>query len=350
MPSLERPSLERVARIGASFAVLALLAWLVPTDNYLEVLSRADWLLAFASVALLLPEQMIKARLFWLTARLQNLAFSYRKMLAIQFATGFYGLIVPGQVGAVAARWYKLQKPGRQRVEAAAVIGLNRLLETATGVIIGLTLALADPLVQQHVPILLFLAAALVACGLAIAAFVRPKGRELLKMLERGLPAWRLFRPWRQLRPAVGEAVGRFSRMRREQLAKLLFWSLLWHAIGILIVVLAARAVGSDVGWTTLGWVRSFLAIALLLPISWAGIGLREVGFVALLAPYGVPAATAVAIGLLGSLRLVVIAAIGGLVEALLPRRTRPDPALAPSPRAGRAATMPAAEPGTERS
>lgn len=338
--------LPKLARFIASFAALGLLVWLVPMGDYLDVLGRADVLLALTSIALLLPDQMVKGRLFWLSARLQRLAFTYRQMLAIQFATGFYGLIVPGQVGAIAARWYKLQRPGRQGVEAAAVIALNRLLETATGVLIGLTLALADPLAQQHTLVVLFLAAALVGSAFVIAAFATAPGRAMLRRLERSVPDWRLLRPVRRLIPAVRNAAARFAAMPRQQLAGLLFWSLLWHAIGIVIVVLAARAVGSDVGWTTLGWIRSFLAVALLLPISWAGIGLREIGFVALLTPYGVPAATAVAIGLLGSLRLVAIALIGGLVEAAAPWSNRRGGPRDTTFIDGPAGALPAATPG----
>ncbi len=315
MPVLRLPKLFWLARLGASFAVLGLLVWLVPTGDYVEVLSQVDSTLAALALALLLPDQMVKAHIFWLTARLQQLAFSYWQMLTIQFATGFYGLVVPGQIGAVAARWYKLQRPGRQGVEAAAVIALNRLLEATTGMLIGIGLALADPLAQQHTLILFLLIAASVGSIVVIGAFARPSGRARLKTWEGVLPDWRLLRPARRLIPAISDAAQRFSTMRRSQFAMLVFWSLVFHAISIMMVVLAARAVGSDVSWTTLGWIRSFLAVALLVPVSWAGLGLREIGFVALLTPYGVPVATAVTIGMFGSLRHILLAVIGGLSE-----------------------------------
>jgi len=309
------PNLSWLARLVASFAVVVLLVWLVPTGDYVQVFGQVDPTLAALALAALLPDQMVKAHIFWLMARLQQLVLSYWQMLTIQFATGFYGLIVPGHVGAVVARWYKLQRPGRQGIEAAAVIALNRLLEATTGMLIGIGLALADPVAQQHTLILLFLVAASVGSFVVIGAFASSGGRARLRAWQGALPNWRLLRPARRLIPAVSDAAQRFSTMRRSQFAMLVFWSLVFHAIGILMVVLAARAVGSDVSWTTLGWIRSFLAIALLVPVSWAGLGLREIGFVALLTPYGVPAATAVTIGMFGSLRYVLHAVIGGLIE-----------------------------------
>lgn len=102
--------------------------------------------------------------------------------------------------------------------------------------------------------------------------------------------------------------------------------SLLWNGLGILSIFLAAMAVGAEVSWVTLGWMRSLLAIILLLPLGWGGVGVREATVAAILQPYGVAPALAIAIGAIVSLRNILEAVLGGLVEvASLWRKRRPE-------------------------
>jgi uncharacterized membrane protein YbhN (UPF0104 family) len=114
----------------------------------------------------------------------------------------------------------------------------------------------------------------------------------------------------------------------------------LWNGLAVLSIVLAALAVGADVSWVTLGWMRSLLAVILLLPLGWGGLGVREAGVVAILQPYGVAPVLALAIGALVSLRHILEAVLGGVVELMaLWRKKRaaepPGTANAPLDRAG---------------
>ena len=53
----------------------------------------------------------------------------------------------------------------------------------------------------------------------------------------------------------------------------------------------------------------------MLLPLSVAGLGLRELSYVALLGIFGVPPATALAVSLMVFATLLLNAAVGGLIE-----------------------------------
>ena len=71
-----------------------------------------------------------------------------------------------------------------------------------------------------------------------------------------------------------------------------------------------------EIGFASLAWVRSAVQLAAMLPISLAGIGIREGGFIVLLEPYGVPNDEAVALGILVFSSLILNAGVGAVLEA----------------------------------
>ena len=308
-----------------SLAVVALILWLVPLGEFRAVLARIDPLLATLALALVLPMAAAKAAVFWLAACVQGLVFSFRQMLEIQLAAAFYTLVVPGQLGGTVSRWYKLQKPGRQPVEAAAVMLMARLLETGTACLIGLALAMADP-VAQALGVVPVLALVFLAVGGGGLLLVTPVGRGLGRRAAARLPRHRWLEPVHRAVPRLRDAALRMRRMRPGAILRIVACSVLWNGLALLSIVLAAMAVGAEVSWVTLGWVRSLLAIILLLPLGWGGLGVREASVAALLAPYGVAPAMAVAIGAIVSLRNILEAVLGALVElAALWRKGRPS-------------------------
>jgi glycosyltransferase 2 family protein len=99
------------------------------------------------------------------------------------------------------------------------------------------------------------------------------------------------------------------------------------HAFGIATALLLASAVGSEVSIPALVWVRSLMSVLLLLPIGWAGVGVREVSLALMLAPFGMPPTEAVALGVLLSLRALLEGVLGALVEGFGLVRVPPSPA-----------------------
>ncbi len=79
----------------------------------------------------------------------------------------------------------------------------------------------------------------------------------------------------------------------------------------ILVAWLGAQALGIEVGWAAVMAFIPVVAIAQVLPISVAGLGLREGVLVLLLQPLGVPAAKATALGLLLYAMNVVVSLLG---------------------------------------
>lgn len=307
--------LRLARRLLASLVVIGLLLWLVPLDDFRHVFERVDPWLALASLAIVLPMATTKAAIFWLAASVQGLSFSFCQMLRIQLASAFYTLVTPGQLGGTVSRWYMMQRPGRQPIEAAAVMLMARYLETALACVVGLALALADPLARHAILSPLLFAALVVAAILLPILLISRPGRAISRRFAGALPDHSWLGPLRHAVPKLRDAGARIRTMGGAVVWRVLALSLLWNGLGILSIAIAAMAVGAEISWVTLGWMRSLLALILVLPLVWGGLGLREASVAAVLQPYGVPPALAIGIGALVSLRNILEAAIGGSVE-----------------------------------
>jgi uncharacterized membrane protein YbhN (UPF0104 family) len=88
--------------------------------------------------------------------------------------------------------------------------------------------------------------------------------------------------------------------------------------VGIASGVILAMALGIDLGFLTMGWIQSIVSLTAQLPFAMAeGLGVREVTLVAVLSLYDVTAEQALALSFLIFTRSLIIALIGGVLEAV---------------------------------
>jgi hypothetical protein len=90
-------------------------------------------------------------------------------------------------------------------------------------------------------------------------------------------------------------------------------WSLLVQIGGAVAVALVARGLGVTLPLAVWFAVVPLVALAMVLPLSINGVGIREGGLAFLLAPHGVSTDQAVAIGLLWFLCTILGGMVGGL-------------------------------------
>ena len=82
------------------------------------------------------------------------------------------------------------------------------------------------------------------------------------------------------------------------------------------LIVVLVHALSIDVSFLSIAWIRSLMAILILMPISIAGLGIREATFVVALAQFGVPAESALMLSLLFFAKVVLYGLVGGVLEA----------------------------------
>jgi hypothetical protein len=260
--------------------------------------------------------RMIWACQFSLGSSPQGMKFPILRLVKVNFISSFYGLVLPGNLVTMgAASWYKLSRPTGYGIKILALLIFIRLLNTATLVIMGLAGALFDP----HLASYRFIAlTAAMSAGIVLLSFPFFSPRVFSILERRGQPLVH-----RSPLPASVRARGTsawktlkmFQTLHKRTIILMLSLAFLTQVVAVFVQYLLALAVGIHLSIFVIGWIRSLLGILWLIPISQAGLGVREVTLVLLLSNYGIPETQALSFSL-ASLSLMIFGGIvGGVLE-----------------------------------
>jgi uncharacterized membrane protein YbhN (UPF0104 family) len=290
-------------RIGGSAAILALLFFFIPLQKLaiaIRSISATLWLMLLSGY---LGAHLIGIVKWRLTLRLSSARLSFVEAMRCYFAGVFGTLFLPSIVGGDVVRIGLAFRIAKNR--AAVVLGslVDRILDVlGLAVIAGIgALLLPGALDAGSRRIFLTVIFAIAAGGLVVLGAL-------------ALVPWRLL-PFKIRRMLVRLRHAARSMASRPQYV--LVSLLLGIVVQLCFVTLSARialACGLRVPFHVWLLVWPLAKILALLPIALGGLGVREAGLAALLAPFGVPAALSVAAGL--AWESVIIA--GGLVAGLI--------------------------------
>jgi uncharacterized membrane protein YbhN (UPF0104 family) len=224
-------------------------------------------------------------------------------LLKIVLVGLFFNQVLPSGVGGDAVRAWRCHRLG---IGVAAAIR-SLVLDRVSGYVVMVVLFAAGlpvllhilPDVRQRYGVVLLLGAAL--CGL-LALF-------LIDYLPRGLLRFRLVAEFAAL-----SREGRRLFARPARSGAVLSLGAATVGFTILATMLVAGSLGVDLPFAS--WVVIVPPVTLiqLVPVSLAGWGVRELGFVVVLAGFGIPAEAALAASLLVGLCMIVVGLPGGLL------------------------------------
>lgn len=319
-----RPGLKALV----SALLVALLLWRVDVAEVGRVLAVASpGLMALAGLLFFLMHVLNALKLRVLLPELRA-----GRLLAYTLVAQLYALVLPGQLAGEAVKAYRLSRDeGRGQGQGQGEIGGGRIVsavafDKVTG-IVGLLLLTGGGLAVQSAR---FGDGLLVGVGLVLAGLVAatvllawaPARALLLALLGwRAGPrreAW-LLGPLRRFLEAWRDQTRRPGR------------ALLSVAGGIAVQVAAVAgsqalglAVGIDQPFSVWGAVIGLMSVIVLMPVTVAGIGLREASLVGLLDLVGVPHAQSLALGF-GILAFqVMVALLGAVIDLTVLRERRP--------------------------
>lgn len=317
-----RPGLKALV----SALLVALLLWRVDVAEVGRVLAVASpGLMALAGLLFFLMHVLNALKLRVLLPELRA-----GRLLAYTLVAQLYALVLPGQLAGEAVKAYRLSRD-EGRGQGQGEIGGGRIVsavafDKVTG-IVGLLLLTGGGLAVQSAR---FGDGLLVGVGLVLAGLVAatvllawaPARALLLALL-----GWRagprrealLLGPLRRFLEAWRDQTRRPGR------------ALLSVAVGIAVQVAAVAgsqalglAVGIDQPFSVWGAVIGLMSVIVLMPVTVAGIGLREASLVGLLDLVGVPHAQSLALGF-GILAFqVMVALLGAVIDLTVLRERRP--------------------------
>ena len=291
-------------RIFATVALMVFVLQQVEWESLVRRLKSIEWQWYAAAQAVAIVIQVVAGIRWSSLARPIGFVHSTSFFIWRFFEGVFFNLCLPSSIGGDVVKAYRLSSTNRGRLLAGCTILADRLAGvSALGVLAGsaiLSIKLnLSPASTVAVGTVLF-ASVLLGFRLTIGNLDRfldllPATHKIRQFLSQLLPY--------QIRPSLmGRAVA---------------WSLIVQVGASVSVALMARGIGVNLGLGIWFSVVPLIALAIVLPISINGVGIREGGMALLLSRWGVAGEQAVAIGLLWFLTTIGTGLIGGVLFLL---------------------------------
>ena len=274
-------------RIGGSLLILGILLGFLPLHKLgaaLRIIPASVWAGVIAGY---LATHVVGVAKWRLTLHLSNAHLTFAQATRCYFAGLFGTLFLPSVVGGDVVRMGLAFRIERNR--AGVVLGslVDRVLDTLSlAVVAGIGVVLLPGTLDPHHR-RAFITLAIVF-GLACAAMI----------------AVLMFMPWQKLPFKLRRLSVKVRRAARAIAARKRY-VLISFALGILIQLslvglsaTIANACGLHAEFRTWLLVWPLAKLLALVPLTLGGVGIREAGLVAMLAPFGVAPALAVAAGL----------------------------------------------------
>jgi uncharacterized protein (TIRG00374 family) len=301
-------------KLVLTLIVLAWLLHLVPVTAILDAVADAQPAYVALGLAAQLGMRLAAALRMKLLADAQSLGLSTRRLLEVLLAANFYALLLPGTAAGGAATWVKYVQHGSAKGAAFLVILVNRLLAFNVMLACG-ALASATDDARPLVAVGLVGTAVLITLATIHVLFLRPSLLQSLVSLTTRVPVLR--QPGLASRlDTLGGRLALFARLPKRTVTWLMMISFAHELLGVIVLWAFALALGLDLALPTVAWIRVAVQTVLMLPITIAGIGVREVTLVGLTTAQGIAPEAAVGWSLVIFAGTVAAALLGGVVEA----------------------------------
>lgn len=312
-----------ILRVAFSLAALAWVFSRIPLAEVIAVLRSARLDLLVAGVALNVATRIAAAERTQVMNHALGLSISRRQTLSTLFVSNFYSLISPGPWLSGVVTVYRYHHLGAGITGSVSSLLASRAVEAGAFLVGGLALAFLDPELRAPVARLPMLeaGAAVVVVAFALllwrwlqgraipsspsepaAAIVPTPGSPASPPLRRWESAWRVARRLLQLGPGVALRASLPAAL--QVLGSAVALSLLAHSLGV------------PLSWISAGWMSAAVYLVVLLPISVAGLGVREFTLIRCFAALGLGPRGAVAVSVLLLLDLLVSGCIGAALQA----------------------------------
>jgi glycosyltransferase 2 family protein len=277
-------------RLLGSLTLLAVLACRLDWGRLAAAFARLDLGLWLAALLVYLLTQLVSAVRWQALARLVGFDGGWGRYLAYYYIGMLFNLVLPTSVGGDVVRaWYLARQRGAGPAAGRRTAALLSVLaDRVNGVLVLVALAAAAAVCcPVPLPPWVLTGVAAVAAGSLAGVACLP----LVPRLQRLLPG-----NARLQRLADGT---RLYLRHGRVMAWVTALSLVVQVANVAVVWLVGEALGLPVPPLFYGVMVPLVTLLTLLPVSVNGMGLREVGTVAMLAPLGVEAASAVTLSLL---------------------------------------------------
>lgn len=287
------PSISLAAKIGVGSALLILVLMRVPLDGVLVAFSQ----LRPVDVALAVVLYFVAHGVNALKLRLLLPQLSVRQALRFTMIAVLYGTALPGQLAGDAVKAFRLTRAASRAGDVSATISAVTIDK-----VLGLFALLALTAVGLGLDAAVFGASAVKVVGIGLTAFIILLALVVAAPVPAFLQKWTVkFSAWRRL------------TLRPSTLLQSLLLGVVFQGLSIIVFAVLGTALGLELSIASWAVVVGLVSVVLLLPVTIAGVGLRDGSLVGLIALLGQSQSAALAL----SLTLLALNILGAAVGLL---------------------------------
>ncbi|MDZ4674398.1 MAG: lysylphosphatidylglycerol synthase transmembrane domain-containing protein [Gemmatimonadota bacterium] len=298
-------------RILGSALILGVLLALVPLGELRDALGRVPPAIWVGALAIYLSLHLIGVSKWRLLMNGAGAGLSFPDTARCYYYGLFGNIFLPSIVGGDVVRAGLAARLSRSR--SGVILGslVDRTLDTAgLAAVAGLGALMVPTALDERSR----------ATFLAVLAFMAVGGAAFIAIVA--LVPWVRRLPYRIRRKLVTPRRA-FLALRRQpgRLVTSLLLGIMLQTLLVLLNAWLGRVMGVDIPIGVWLFVWPLAKIAAILPVTQGGIGVREGALVVLFQPFGVPAAAAMATGLVFTAIVMLGGLVGGVIARVLGHR-----------------------------
>ncbi len=306
---MTKKRLTDLLKILVSVGLVALLLKEIGFQQILTVFAQANAWFLLAALALYLLGIVIKTFRWQVLLDALGIPVAFWELVALNFIGFLFNNILPSGIGGDVVKMYELSKDSRRGAESVNAVFVDRVV----GLIVAQALAIIAAAIGFRMistSVLLITVALFVASLFFVWVLVQ---RQLW---ERILDRLTFLRSWKQgaWDARIRRLFGAFQGYDRTAILKSVAVSVIFNVMLVMCNYYVALALHQDLSMAYFWVYVPITSIITMIPLSLNGLGLREMGYVALFAQAGVPREVAFSMSLTIYSFTVISGLIGGVI------------------------------------
>jgi glycosyltransferase 2 family protein len=231
--------------------------------------------------------------------------FSYRKLLKLNLSSFFYALFLPGgYMSGEVMKSYKLVRREEEKLLLLVTVFFDKLVGTLSFLITGCLFYTISTFSNEKISLSFFTLFVILIFVfiMLVCPFTRDIAiKQVLKIKKFS---------------ALGDKLNKIHNLiDRKYIFKAIGVGVVFQLVLSMAISLILNSLELKINFVDIVWINSLLAIVTMLPISFLGLGVRDISLVFLLSLFGVPAESSVSVSILILSTLVIRGLVGGFFE-----------------------------------
>jgi hypothetical protein len=302
--------IKQVFKVAVSLGLLAYLANAVDWRQSLKLARQADFLMMALAIALITLERVLSVVKWRLFLSVKGSPITFWRLFIINYVGGFWGLVLPSSVSADIVRGFYLSKATSDLSLTVTSMAADRFISGVSLVCLaclGGWLAGSRPGLE-HLRGIILVMASITVLGVIIL-FYRPFLRWLDRRVVQKFSGWLLVRKGREWLVACLE-----YQQYPGLLLLAFFYSLAVQVVRVFIFYVVALGFGLHAPLMYYIIFIPLIMVLIMLPVSFNGIGVREMSFVGFFSLAGMPESGAFMVSFAVSVLTTLTTAVGGII------------------------------------